>query len=138
MIIDEIKKSNIMAMKEHDLCSRSAYSLVISRYQLLKSKDPSKEISDEDVLSIIQKVSKELDEEMEGYKKASREEKYLEVLKQKEALSKFIPAQLEEDEIKRIISSLPDKSVPAVMKHFGANYRGKVDMSLVSKIAKGL
>ena len=55
MLIDDIEKANMMAMKEKNQAKRSAYSSVISRYQLLKSKDPSKEISDTDVLSLIQK-----------------------------------------------------------------------------------
>ena len=138
MLIDEIKKANLMAMKEKNQAKRSAYSSIISRYQLLKTKDPSKEIKDEDVLSLIQKVVKELDEETDSYKKAGREENVIEIQKQKDALKEFIPAQLSEDEIKSIIASLPDKSTPIVMKHFSTNYRGKVDMSLVNKVLKGL
>ncbi len=138
MLIDDIKKANLMAMKEKNQAKRSAYSSIISRYQLLKSKDPSKEISDEDVLSLIQKVVKELDEELDSYKKAGREESVLEIEKQKDALKAFIPAQLSEEEIKTIILSLPDRNVPLVMKHFSTNYRGKVDMSLVNKVLKGL
>ncbi len=138
MLIDEIKKANLMAMKEKNQTKRSAYSSIISRYQLLKSKDPSKEIKDDDVLSLIQKVVKELDEEMDSYQKAGREEQVLEIQKQKDALKEFIPTQLSEEEIKEIIASLPDKAVPAVMKHFSMNYRGKVDMSLVNKVLKGL
>ncbi len=138
MLIDDIKKANLMAMKEKNQAKRSAYSSIISRYQLLKTKDPSKEIKDEDVLSLIQKAVKELDEEMDSYQKAGREENVLEIQKQKDALKEFIPAQLSEEEIKEIILSLPDRAVPNVMKHFNANYRGKVDMSLVNKVLKGL
>ncbi len=138
MLIDEIKKANLAAMKEKNQAKRSAYSSIISRYQLLKTKDPSKEIKDEDVLSLIQKVVKELDEEMDSYQKAGRTESVLEIQKQKDALKEFIPAQLTEEEIKSIIASLPDKSMPVVMKHFSVNYRGKVDMSLVNKVLKGL
>lgn len=138
MLIDEIKKANLMAMKEKNQAKRSAYSSIISRYQLLKTKDPSKEIKDEDVLSLIQKVVKELDEEMDSYQKAGRTESVLEIQKQKDALKEFIPAQLSEEEIKSIIANLPDKSTPVVMKHFSMNYRGKVDMSLVNKVLKGL
>lgn len=138
MLIDDIKKANMMAMKEKNQAKRSAYSSVISRYQLLKSKDPSKEISDTDVLSLIQKIVKELDEELDSYQKAGREESVQEIQKQKDALKEFIPAQLSEEEIKTIILSLPDRSVPLVMKHFSTNYRGKVDMSLVNKVLKSL
>ena len=35
MLIDEIKKANIQAMKDHDADARAAYSMVVSRYQAL-------------------------------------------------------------------------------------------------------
>ena len=41
-----------------------------------------------------------------------------------------------EDEIKTEIAKLADKSIPSVMKHFKANFQGKCDMGLVSKLAK--
>ena len=136
MLIDEIKKANIEAMKAHDNAARSAYSAVISRYQLLKAQNPEKEIPDADVLSLIQKVAKELEEEKASYVAANRPTQAEEVTKEQACLAKFIPAQLSEAEIRNIISSLPDHSMPAVMKHFSANYKGRVDMRFVSKIAK--
>lgn len=138
MLIDDIKKANMQAMKERNQAKRSAYSSVISRYQLLKSNNPEKEIADSDILSIIQKVVKELEEEALSYQKAGREEQVIEINKQKDALKEFIPAQLSEEEIQEIIMALPDHSVPFVMKHFSLNYKGKVDMSLVNKVLKGL
>ena len=44
---------------------------------------------------------------------------------------------MSEEEIKNIIAGMEDKSIPSVMKHFKANYAGKVDMGLVNKIARG-
>lgn len=136
MLIDDIKKANIEAMKAHDSAARSAYSAVISRYQLLKAQDPEKEIPDADVLGIIQKVAKELEEEKASYVVANRPEQAEEVAKEQACLAKFVPAQLTEEEIRKIIATLPDHSMPAIMKHFSANYKGRVDMRLVGKIAK--
>lgn len=123
-------------MKAHDSAARSAYSAVISRYQLLKAQDPEKEIPDADVLGIIQKVAKELEEEKASYVVANRPEQAEEVAKEQACLAKFVPAQLTEEEIRKIIATLPDHSMPAIMKHFSANYKGRVDMRLVGKIAK--
>ena len=55
---------------------------------------------------------------------------------QKEILSQYLPKMLSIDEIKQIIDTLEDKSVPAVMKHFKLNYAGKVNMADVSKAMK--
>ena len=43
---------------------------------------------------------------------------------------------LTEEEIANIISSLDDKSIPNVMKHFKTNYTGKCDMGIVNKVSK--
>jgi uncharacterized protein YqeY len=137
MLIDEIKKANLMAMKEHNADKRAAYSMVISRYQGLLTSGKGGEIKDEDVIAILMKFSKELEEEALGYKEAGREDSYRSTLAQKEAVALFLPKLLSEEEIKEIIAGLEDKSVPGVMKHFKANYAGKADMSLVSKIARG-
>ena len=45
---------------------------------------------------------------------------------------------LTEEEIRKIILSLDDKSIPAVMKHFKEHYAGQCDMSRVSLIARNL
>ena len=56
-----------------------------------------------------------------------------------ELVARGLIAQVtDEEEIKEIISGLEDKSVPAVMKHFKANYAGKVDMRLVGTVLKSL
>lgn len=137
MLIDEIKKANIQAMKDHDPNARTAFSMVISSYQALLTSGKAGEVEDADVVKIIMKFSKELDEERQGYLEANRLEEAEAIAKQKEAIAKFLPKLLSEDEVRAIIASLPDKSIPSVMKHFKANYSGQVDMGMVSKIAKG-
>jgi len=136
MLIDEIKKANMQAMKDHDADKRAAYSMVISRYQGLLTSGKGGEVKDEDVIAILMKFSKELEEEAKGYLDAGRQESYEATLAQKEAVALFLPKLLSEEEIKQIIAGLEDKSIPAVMKYFKANYAGKVDMSLVSKLAR--
>ncbi|MBQ7995188.1 MAG: GatB/YqeY domain-containing protein [Bacilli bacterium] len=138
MLIDEIKKANIEAMKARDVDARSAYSIVMSRYTELKTNGSGKEVGDQEVVSIILKFEKELLEEGEGYKKAGREAQYSSILRQIEALKPFKPQMMSEEEIRNIISSLEDKSMPSIMKYFKANYNGKCDMSLVNKIARAI
>jgi uncharacterized protein YqeY len=50
----------------------------------------------------------------------------------------FLPAMLSEAEIRLEITKLADQSLPSIMKHFKANFVGKVDMGLVNKVAKSL
>lgn len=140
MLIDELQKANIVALKEHDKSARAVLSVVISRYKLqgIEMKSIGKEINDQDMIKIITKVLKELDEEKLGYQKVNNLEEVESVNKQQDIIKKYLPKMLSEDEIRGEIAKLDDKSIPTIMKHFKANFDGKVDMSLVNKIAKSL
>ena len=140
MLIDEIKSANIEAMKARDNTSRAVLSIVLTKYKLqeVELKSQGKEIGDAELLSIIQKVIKELEDEKAGYLKVNNQERADNVSKQMEVISSYLPKQLSEEEIKKIIASLEDKSVPNVMKHFKMNYAGQVDMSLVNRVLRSL
>lgn len=140
MLFDDLKKAKMQAFKDKNQDARSVLEAVISRSMLqsVELKALGKELSDDDVLTNIQKVVKELEEERISFKAAGREVNVVSLTNQIDYISKFLPSQLSEDEIKQIISTLEDKSIGNVMKHFKTNYQGKCDMGLVSKIAKGL
>ena len=140
MLIDEIKAANIKAMKEHDQVTRGVISIVMTRYKLqeVEFRAQGKEIQDSDLLVIIQKILKELSDEKAGYLQAKNTERAANIEQQEKVLEAYLPKQLSEEEIKAEIAKLDDKSMPSVMKHFKTNFAGQVDMSLVSKIARGL
>ena len=139
MIIDEIKKDNVQAMKDKNTLARAIYGVVMNKVLLasIEAKKDGKELSDTDVVQILQKTIKELTEEKENYVKAGNMSESENIEKQKEILTKYLPQMLSEEEIKNISANMEDKSIPSVMKHFKANYAGKVDMSLVNKVARG-
>ena len=95
-------------------------------------------VTDADMVNIISKTIKELNEEQENYEKAGNSEQVKNIAEQKAILEVYLPKMLSEDEIKNIILELPDKSTPSVMKHFKQNYNGSVDMKLVSDVLKSL
>jgi len=136
MTIDDFKKEKIQAMKDHNQDAVSALNLVITKLMalIIEKRSKGEELVDADVVSIINKAEKELIEEMEGFKKAGREETVASLEKQIATVHKYLPQLMSEDEIKEVINSLEDKSVPSVMKHFKANYAGKCDMKLVNQV----
>ena len=140
MLIDTIKKENLLALKNHDDVLRAVYSILISKYNLegYEAKANGKEIGDPEMIRIIQKTLKELDEEKISYEKGNRADKVADIEKQINAISSYFPKMMSEEEIKTVILSLEDKSIPAVMKHFKANFAGKCDMGLVSRVLKSL
>lgn len=138
MLINELEKDNIAALKNKDKIARAVLSVVINKYRVnaIELKAQGKEAGDVELIKIINKVVKELDEEKAGYEKLNRVEDVNNINAQKAIIEKYLPKLMSEDEIRKVIASLEDKSMPSVMKHFKANYDGKVDMSLVSKIAR--
>ncbi len=140
MLIDEIKKANMYALKDKDSVARGIYSVIMNKYLLVTvdKREKGSEPTDEDLIQIIMKTLKELADEKEGYQKVGNEVKVNDILHQEEILKKYLPKMLSEEEIREEIAKMDDKSMPSIMKHFKTNFQGKVDMSLVSKIAKSL
>jgi len=140
MLIDEIKKSNMIALKEKNNEKRTAYSIAINKYMLqnIERRAQGKEMADADVVAILQKTVKELTEEAENYAKVNNMVEHDAVLKQREALELFIPKMMSLEEIKAEILKLEDKSIGNVMKYFKINFMGKCSMQDVQAVLKTL
>ena len=137
MLIDELKKAQMEALKEKNTLKRSVLQIVTGKVKLaeIEKRTKNEPLTDDDVLLVINKVIKELDEEILAFKNAGRIEKVEELTLQRQILEAYLPAKLTEEEIREIINSLEDKSMPNIMKHFKQNYLGKCDMKLVNKLA---
>ena len=140
MKIEDFKKVKIEAMKAHDKNAVNALNAVINKLMLasIEKKAANEELTDADVTKILQKTVNELNEERDGFARAGRSETVADLDKQIETVTKYLPKMLSQTEIREIILSLDDKSVPAVMKHFKTNYAGKVDMREVGEVLKTL
>lgn len=138
MILDEIKKANITALKEKNQTARAIYSIVMTKAMLetVKKREKNEELTDADMVQILQKTLKELTDEAQSYITAGKPEQAQEIEKQKEIISVYLPKMLSEDEIYAIISKQDDKSIPSIMKLFKTNYAGKVEMAKVSIVLK--
>ena len=138
MILDEIKKANVQALKDKNTNARTIYGIVSNKamLEIIKKREKGEVLSDVDMVQIIQKTNKELTEEAENYAKVGNKVEQEKIVEQKTILEKYLPKMMSEKEIRSIISGLEDKSIGNVMKHFKMNYAGKCDMSMVSKLAK--
>lgn len=137
MLVDVIKQDMITAWKAGEPAKKETLSFLLSKIKNRAIELKVEALPDNEVLTIIQKTLKELQDEGEGYWKTGNAEKYDTITHQKRLLSSYLPKQLTEAEIKAEIDKLEDKSIPSVMKHFKTNFVGQVDMALVSRIARG-
>ncbi|MBO7213970.1 MAG: GatB/YqeY domain-containing protein [Clostridia bacterium] len=139
MTLEQFKKEKIEAMKLKDKDRVSALNVIITKAMALtiEKRAVGQELLESDIDTLLQKAEKELSEEREGFIKAGREENVVSLTNQIEVIKQYLPKLLSAEEIKAIIDSLEDKSIPSVMKYFKQNYQGKADMRLVNTIAQG-
>ena len=95
MLIDTIKKQNLLALKNKDDNKRAVYSIIINKYMLAgyEAKAKGKELSDTDLILIINKTLKELEEEKSSYEKAGREDNVKAIEAQMDAIKEYLPNQ---------------------------------------------
>ena len=140
MTIDDFKKAKIEAMKNHDKDTVTGLNTLINKLMLfnIEKRAKGEEMSEADYVQILKKTQKELVEEKEAFEKAGREDTVRSLENQIAAIEKYLPKIMSEEEIRAVIAALPDKSVPAVMKHFKTEYAGKCDMAEVNKVLRSL
>jgi uncharacterized protein YqeY len=127
-------------MKDKDQKARAIYSVLMNKHLMatVDARTTGKEVEDADMVRIIQKTIKELEEERDNYKVVGNTEEVESIEYQKKLIEKYLPELLSAEEIKNIILTLEDKTVPSVMRHFKTNYNGKCDMKVVSEVLKNM
>lgn len=136
-LLQQIMAYNMEAYKAHDQEAKDACGALIAaaKNAQVVCKGQNKEFTDADMGRIVTKILKEMNEELDAYVKADRPERAKLIKKQIEVVKKFEPKLMGEDEIRKIIESLDDKSIKNVMKEFKVNHPGEADMGVVSRIA---
>ena len=111
--------------------------------EIEKRTQDKKEVTDEDMISILNKMLKQRKESVEMYQKASRQDLVDKEITEIKIIEEFLPQQLSQGEVEKVCneaisnvgaSSLKDMGkVMAVLKE---KYLGKMDFSLAGKILK--
>lgn len=139
-----INKEIIKAMKAKETRKRDALRLLTSAFKQVEV-DERKELSDEDVIKIIQKQIKSRNDSIEQYKKAARDE--LAQIEQDEIdfYMSYLPAQLNDEELSLLINDIVVKVGANSMKEMGQvmgiaskELAGRVDGKRISECVKKL
>lgn len=134
----DLKKEKMSALKAHDANKGAILGVLISAYQKneIEKKGKGQEMTDADMVSVLNHAMKELQDEKSMYESAGREDEVSKIVAQMEVVKGYLPKMMSENEIKAVIEGMDDRSIKAVMVEFKTKYNGKADMGLVSKIAK--
>ena len=136
MIYNKIKTDMMQALKEKRISDKETLGFLFSQLKNKAIELRVNELEDKDSFQVIQKFVKSLKEEKESYEKAGRLNALESFDNQINLVESYLPKQLNEDEIKNIISNLDNKDIPNIMKYFKTNYNGEVDMKLVNQLAR--
>ena len=139
-MFEQITKDLTNAMKEKDAFRLSVLRMLKSS---LKNEEINKKapLTDEEVLGVIKKQVKTRKDSKEEYLKYNREDLANDLQKEIEILNAYLPEELSEEEIIKIIDDTINEINPEGMKGMGlviksisAKYGARVDMGLVSKL----
>ena len=132
------------AMKEKDTLKKDTVQLIRSGI-LQYEKDNKVELDDEGVLDIISKQLKSRRDSLPDYVKSGREDLIEKLNKEIEILLGYLPEQLSEDEIKKIVEeaiaatgAVSVKEMGKVMGIVNPKVKGRADMKVVGALVKKL
>lgn len=101
------------------------------------------EATDEDVLAVIQKEAKQRRDSIEQFKNAGRQELVDKETKELEILKKYLPEQMSNEEIKKLVIEAIKETNASSIQEMGKvmaalmpKIKGKADGGLVSRIVK--
>ncbi len=162
MLKEEIRQNLNKALKKKKELEVSVLRLINAaifniekekRYKISKEKPKAKEedlekesqLADEEVIEVISSEVKKRRESIELFGKGERMDLVEKETKEKEILEKYLPEQLSEEEIKKLVQEAIGKTGAKEMRDFGKvmaelmpQVKGKADGSLVSRIVKEL
>lgn len=123
------------------------------RYKISKEKpqasaeelDKECQLTDEEVMDVISSEIKKRKESIELFEKGGRQELADKEKKEAEILGKYLPEQLPEEEVKKLVQEAIAKVGAKEMRDFGKvmgelmpKVKGRADGGLISKIVKEL
>ena len=148
MLRDDINNALKDAMKAGDARRVSTLRLVNSALKNadIEARGQGKPpLTDEELLSLLQKMIKQRQESVELYQKGGRADLVAQEQGEIDIISGYLPAQMSEDEIGTVIGALVKETGATAMKDMGRvmaaikeRYAGKLDVGKASAAVKKL
>lgn len=140
MIKNEIQQSINNALKAGNKVELQALRFVMSqiKYEEIARK---KELTDEEVISLMQKEVKKRREAIEMFKKGNRTDLVSEEEAQIKVIQKYLPQQLSEEEIGKIVDAIlaasPDeRNMGKIIGMVIGKAKGRTEGSTIAKLVK--
>jgi uncharacterized protein YqeY len=143
MLEEKILNDYKEAMKNRDALKVSTLSFLRAQFINLAMEKKKKSLDDSDCVVVIKKLIKQHQDSIEQFKLGNRQDLVDKEAKELEILKSYLPPELAEEEIKKIIEeavSLTEakdlKDMGKVMKEVSAKIAGRADNKLVSDLVR--
>ena len=140
-LLEQINKDMVESMKNKDSFSLATIRMAKGAIQL-EAINKKKELTDEEVVSVIAKQIKIRNDSIIEFTKANRLDLVEQNKKEIEILNKYMPEQLSLEEVNRIIEEAftklnpTSKDIGLIMREISPKLKGKADMGKVNAIIK--
>lgn len=140
-LLEQLNKDMVVCMKNKDSFSLGVIRMAKGAIQL-EAINKKKELTDEDIVSVISKQIKMRNDSIEEFTKAGRTDLVEQNQKEIEILKKYMPEQLSLEEVNKIIEEAFNKLNPTskdiglIMKEVSPKLKGKADMGQVNALIK--
>jgi uncharacterized protein len=122
MIKEQINKDYIAAFKTKDNIAKNVLSVIKGEIQTQEKKDNVLNLSDENVIKILNKMAKSLNETLDILsKKSTTDEKYQTISTELKIVKNYLPKELSIDEITQKVDELINSglnNLGLIMKEF--------------------
>lgn len=147
MLKTKLKDELIIAMKDKNQLRVSTLRMVNASIKDLeisqRTNNQTDAISDNDIIDILVKMVKQRKEAADTYKQGNRDDLSKKELDEIKIIEEFLPKQLSEDEVIKIIEGLISENnisdisgMGLLMSEIKKKYSGQLDLGLASKIIK--
>ncbi len=141
-LLKKLQEEMKAAMKSGDKERLSTIRMLISEVKKVQI-DQKKELSDEEIIQILQRYAKQRKESIKQYKEAGREDLAEKEERELKIVQEFLPEQLSEEEIQKIVEEAIQETGASSMKDMGKvmkvvmeKVKGRAEGSVVSSIVK--
>lgn len=139
---DELLKELKDAMKNKDELKKNTITLLRSAI-LQVEKDNQKQLTEDEMIAIVSKEVKKRRDSISDYQKAGRDDIIVDLKREIEILSKYLPEQLSNEQIEKLVDEAIDQTqatsardMGKVMQNLRPKTNGKADGKIVSEIVK--
>ena len=141
-MIEQIDNDLKLALKNQDKFTLSVLRMLKSEFINESRKGTLHELTDEEAIKVIKRQVKVRKDSIEEYKNYGKDELVNDLTKEVEILSKYLPEEMTEEQIVKVIDEVFKELNPTSMKDMGNVMKAvsaklsNADMAFVSKLIK--